>query len=142
MLEEHDTPESSVCATAAAGVGWTVQVTPSHSSTRALPGFESPQPPPENPPADRDTVLPTATQKLGEAHETADRAGLDPAEPGPVAPVQAVPSQLSENASMLVGRPPSAGLLSAPPTAMQKLTAVHDTPVRADSTRPSGGEVG
>lgn len=131
-----------MCASVPAGVGCTVHVTPFHCSTNALPGFESLQPPPQNPPAASATVLPTATQKLGEVHETAYKAGLDPAELDPAVPVQVIPSQRSEIASMSLGRPPSAGRSSAPPTAMQKLPGVHETPVKVDSTRPSGGAVG
>jgi hypothetical protein len=137
VLEVQDTPDSSVCATAPAGVASTVQVVPFHASTRASPGLELCQPPPANTP-----VPPTAMQKLGEVHEIASRAGLAPAEPEAAAAVQAIPVQRSAKGSMSVSAPPSAGWLSAAPTAMQKPTDVHDTPVRLESTRPSTPPVG
>jgi hypothetical protein len=68
VLEVQDTPDSSVGATAPAGVASTAQVVPFHASTRA---FELCQPAPANPSADAATVLPTAMQKLGEVHEIA-----------------------------------------------------------------------
>ncbi len=85
---------------------------------------------------------PTAMQKLGEVHEIASRAGLATAGSEAAVTVQAIPLQLSAKDSISLGAPPSGGWFSAAPTAMQKLTDVHDTPVRLDSTRPSAPAVG
>src|SRR5690349_17065253 len=129
-FDTHETPVSALPRICPSGVARTRHAVPSHisSTARALR-------PPTNPATDcRPDVRvdPTATQNVGEAHDSAPSSGLAPAL-GVGRTDHAVPSHRS--AKVAIGPSSIVWEWSKPkselPTAMQNVADTQDTPVTA-----------
>src|SRR5579884_3598830 len=122
VADVHDTPVRKLFgAPAGAGMGWTVQLFPSHRSAMTAPAL----------------LVPTDVHADGDVHETAFRSPPALVEVGVGWMFQLVPFQRS--VSVPTGLPE---LPKPPPTATQFERAVHETPLSALRDAPSAFGVG
>jgi hypothetical protein len=124
FAEVHDTPfRELIGAPAGVGIGWMLQLFPSHLSAITCPSL----------------LFPTAVHALGEVQETAFNNDTGLAEVGVGWMLQRVPSQRSVTVPPVGGELPT---VSKPPTAKQAEGDVHDTPSRPLLVDPAGLGVG
>jgi hypothetical protein len=140
-LETHDTPLSALPRIAVSGVVWDFQAVPFHTSATARDFWALTGPTRDRRPAV--CVEPTATQNVGDVHDSEVSVGLGRAAMG--RSDQADPSQRSATAAIGPRRliPRWSKPESEVPSAMQNVVDTHETPVSATFGGPLGpGTVG
>ena len=124
VADVHDAPvRELLAAPVGPGVGWMLQLVPSHRSAMTCPRL----------------LFPTAVHAVGDVQETAFNTDPWLAEVGVGWMLQLVPSQRSVTVPAVGGEWPT---VSKPPTAKQAEGDVHDTPFRPLLVAPAGLGVG